>query len=281
MISDRTSEPWGYYSPTKTERRVIDLCRKMPRNRLGRRLAVIMRRRVKHGSDTPLDVLVWGLRMRLCRRGNYSETALLFTPQFFDEQELGFLKDRVYEGFQFLDLGANAGAYSFWIYSLLGHQCSIVAVEPDPEIYARLVFNISANNAFCVHPLNLGLDDHNGMRTLFINPQKRGQNSLLGIPDSRSSIQTELVEVRTLPQILEDENINRIDAMKIDLEGMEYPVLRYFFNNVGRALYPMLILTEFKRTADHTLLKDMLGELGYTVVKQTKENLILELMRTP
>src|SRR3712207_8765815 len=48
----------------------------------------------------------------LFRSNNISEKKVLFTPQFFDPEELGILKSRLKDAFTFIDVGANIGAYS-------------------------------------------------------------------------------------------------------------------------------------------------------------------------
>jgi FkbM family methyltransferase len=175
----------------------------------------------------------------------------------------------------FLDLGANAGAYSFWAYNRLGPACRIVAVEPDPELYARLAFNIATNRA-SITPVRAALGDHPGRLPLFINPERRGQNSLLARPGASQPAESVVVDVMTLPDLLAAVAVDHVDVMKIDLEGMEYPVLHHFFQTAGRRLWPRVLVTEFKGTEEHRRLLAELDALGYGVCARTRENVVLE-----
>lgn len=276
-----SAEPWGRYAPNRLERWLIALCRRMPRNWLGGRLAILLRRPIKYGADTPLDVTVWGLKLRLHRRGNYSETALIVTPQFFDPVERATLERRLRAGAVFLDLGANAGAYTFWVYSVLLGRCRIVAVEADPELHAALAFNVATNAASAIAAVNAALDERCGTRTLYVNPARRGQTSLLGLPGAPPGVRAVTVETKTLAQVVAEQGIERIDAMKVDIEGMEYTVLRHFFDTAARALRPRLLLLEDKGTPEHVALRELLSGLGYRPIHHTWLNVILELSDHP
>lgn len=59
---------------------------------------------------------------------------MLFLPGLFDRKERRYLQQKLQPGAVFLDIDANAGAYSFWVYSCLKTDCSIYAIEPDPEL---------------------------------------------------------------------------------------------------------------------------------------------------
>ena len=52
------------------------------------------------------------------------------------------------------------------------------------------------------------------------------------------------VPCKTLFEALTENNVRRICALKIDIEGYEYPVLRKFFEEAPRELYPKAMVVE-------------------------------------
>lgn len=266
---------WGAFPPSPLDRVLIRACRALPTSWWSRRLIVVLRRPVKYGADTPLDVEVWGLRLRLHRRGNLSETELIVSPDCFDPVEREFLRDRLRPGAVFLDIGANAAAYSFWVCSVLDGACTILAVEPDPELYSRVRFNIGQNRCAGMTALNVAVGGQPGRATLTINRARRDQSSLLRVPGTAGT-QTVEVEVRTLAQIVDEQRYDRIDAMKVDIEGMEEVALKPFFEAVDPARWPRLLILEFKETEEHRRLRARLEGLGYRTLRRAGLNLIME-----
>ncbi len=269
-------EPWGRWRPNALEHILIDACRRLPEGWWARRLRVLLRRPVKYGKETPLDVEVWGLRLRLHRRGNFSETQLLTFPDGFDPVEREILRDSLRPGAVFFDIGANAGAYSFWVASVLHGDCTIVTVEPDPELYERVAFNLSQNALGAIRLHNAAVGGEAGRAKLTINPAVRGQNSLLGVPGA-SGLRTVDVDVWPLRQLVETHRCDRIDAMKVDIEGMEEATLIPFFETTAPALWPRLLILESKETDESLPLRDRVERLGYRVLRRSGFNLVFVL----
>ena len=93
-------------------------------------------------------------KLRVHPEDNVCEKRVLFTPQFFDPVELQVLAAAIRDGFTFVDLGANVGVYSLFVAGLAGRKARILAVEPQPEIYRRLAFNVAANDLGTSGPCN-------------------------------------------------------------------------------------------------------------------------------
>jgi len=105
-------------------------------------------------------------------------------------------------------------------------------------------------------------------------PTTLGENSLEW-PDVHDSaiVRTETVTVRPLAALLQAEGLTHVDALKIDIEGRELPVMEAFFGEARDELWPTLIITEFKETARH---RDLLERNGYGALLKTKLNLVME-----
>ena len=274
---EQLTPPWGKYEPGPLRGWFLRLCRAMPPRWAGERVSLLLRLLARAGLDTPLDTEVWGLRLRLFPSGNLAEARILFMPQQWDWQERELLALRAKAGFVFVDVGANVGGYSFWMHTVLDSDAIIVAIEPDPQLVAGLEANLSWNSCENMRVVPLAVGTSEGEGTLFVRAQNLGENSLErpDVPDS-AIVRTEPVAVRPLAALLQAEGLTGVDALKIDIEGMELRVMEAFFEEAPDELWPTLIIMEFKETAVHRDLRDLLERNGYGPLLKTKLNLVME-----
>jgi FkbM family methyltransferase len=266
-----TEDRWGSRVPSWLPRCWLACCRSLPSTAVFRRIALWMRRPLKYGLKGPVDTTVWGLKLRLDPRGNLSEERWLFMPGFSDALERRILADLLGPGSVFLDIGANAGFYSFWIWSNHGDRVRIEAFEPDPTLCARIRFNIAANKIRSLNLHPLALSDHRGTASLAIGSKNRGTNRLG--TDGGNTIS---VPVTTLVDFVSSHGIDRIDAMKIDVEGHEQAILGHFFQHAPRALFPRLLVCE---TLDKgpSPLRELIGSAGYRAMARGRMNTVFRL----
>lgn len=267
-------KPWGSYLPNNLHALLLKGCYAMPGSVAPlKRVTVWLRRPMKRGVRRPLDVTIWGLRLRLLPQGNRSEIKLLFAPQYFDRAEFLLLARHLRPGDCFLDIGANAGAYSFWAHRCTQGRIRILAVEPDPEMRRRLAFNIDTNALTSIEVCPVALSDSRGHGELFVKPSQRGENTLVQERASQADQQrVERVELETLVHLLETRGVKRVDALKIDIEGHEPPVLRHFFQHAPESVWPGLVITEYKRETA-PMLEEQFRSCGYRRVLSNSMNL--------
>ena len=275
-------EPHGARAPGAFDRAVIALTSRLPDNWLGLRLAIGLRRLVtmRLPDDAGLDVERFGLRMRLHPRRNACEKGLLFTPQFYEARERQELAARIAKAaaagrpFVFVDIGANVGLFSLFVASCAGNNARILAVEPERENLRRLRFNIDANPGLPIRVLALALGEREGSVALEVHPSDRGGTRTRPLPDSAKASGI-VVECKTLAQVLAQENVQRIDALKIDVEGAEDAILLPFFQAAPKSLWPRLLIVE----DTHELWRaDLFAELqarGYSVTARSKLNAMM------
>jgi len=117
-----------------------------------------------------------------------------------------------------VDIGANIGNHSLFFSRYFDR---VYSFEPNMKTFRLLDFNASlVGNVEC---FNVGLSDNAGLATLIVDPVNVGA-SYIGVADSKSKQEQE-IELRTLDSF-EAINANRIGLIKIDVEGLELPVLR-------------------------------------------------------
>jgi FkbM family methyltransferase len=284
-----TIDPYGALAPGWFDKTIMALTGGMPVNWLGMRLAIGLRRFVmlRLPEDGGLDVERWGLRLRLHPRHNGCEKGLLFTPQFYEAGEraalaAGIAAARATDGpFVFVDIGANVGLFSFFVASCAGGNARILAIEPERENLRRLRFNIDANGGLPIRVIPHALGEAAGTLEIEVDTADRGgtrtraTEDLAGEDLAGSAMQ---VECKPLMQVLAEENVTRIDALKIDVEGAEDRILLPFFEAAPPSLWPRLIVIEDNPQAWNADLFAELAARGYRMTSRTRQNLMLELM---
>jgi FkbM family methyltransferase len=267
--------PYGTYAPTGVVRWAIERTRTLPNSWGGWRLIFLLRRlAIATLRGAPVDIEALGARMRLHPYNNISEKKVLFTPQFFDPEELGILKSRLKEGFTFIDVGANIGAYALWVASLAGPTARILAVEPQPDVFDRLTYNIGLNPYGTVKAIACAIADKPGELTLFLDPRNSGESSVKVVASSQA--RTIRVPTTTLLDLVRKERLEHLSAIKLDVEGAEDIILEPFFRDAPASLHPSLLIIEDSSRQWESDLPGMLAAKGYRIIARTRLNIVFE-----
>ncbi len=276
-------EPWGHYRPPAPKRMVIATTRALARPVL-KQLALLVRRTVRPGLRY-VDTHLWGLRVRLAAHGNLTEGRLIFVPDAWDRAERRMIAAHLEPGATVVDVGANAGGYVWWVLSLLGRDCRILAVEPDPFLVRALAFNVATNDAENVRlaPVAIGTESRDGV--LVGDATNRGENRLQQPATAANTVgaredSSHTVTVRRLEDVIRGAGLGTVDLLKIDIEGLEVDVLLDFFATAPRTLWPRLLITERKDTPEHDRLEADLAARGYEIARRTRMNIICRLALT-
>jgi FkbM family methyltransferase len=158
-----------------------------------------------------------GVKMKV--RLDRSEEILAWTRTFNPDDEVGVFLSQLKEGFVVLDIGANVGLVSLLAAKKVGRIGRVYAFEPVPDIFARLQENIALNSFNNIEPVPLALSSQKGTAMISV---AGGASSLF------RRVSDEFVEVPTerLDDFVEREGIERVDAIKLDVEGAELHVIR-------------------------------------------------------
>jgi FkbM family methyltransferase len=264
--------PFGTFQPTPLQARLIALGRRLPANRSGKRVASFIRSAMRRMRSQPLDLDVLGQRMRLHAGNNACEKRLIVTPQFFDPAELAFLRSRLHPAFTFLDIGSNVGAYSIHVAKNAGPSARVVAVDPNEIVLKRLAFNAQANGLENIRILRCAVGDHEGEMEFALEEANMGGSSLQLDRDARGGKTIFKVPVRTLAGIVAEAGIDRIDAIKIDVEGFEDKVLMPFLASAPKAMHPRAVILEASLSSWEGDLLSVLKAAGYDTVGTLAHN---------
>ncbi|MGD0719754.1 MAG: FkbM family methyltransferase [Roseiarcus sp.] len=267
---------YGAYAPKGLCALILRATRRCSTGWFGKRIAFFLRSMaIKTLAGRPVDIESLGAKMRLYPSNNVAEKRLLFTPQYFDPRERALLAERMRGDFVFLDIGASVGGYALFAAARGGQRARILAVEPLPEIFERLVYNIGQNNFANVKAVSCALADRDGEIALFVNSTNRGETSIRLISAEPRGTQLR-VPAKSLLSLLLEEGYDRVDAIKLDIEGAEDLVLDPFFRDAPEGLWPALIIMEFALLRGGGGLERRLREIGYREILRSAENVAYE-----
>ena len=273
-----TEAEFGARAPNRFDRSMIAMTSRMPSNWAGLKLAMALRRFVtmRMEPDGALDVERWGLRLRLHPRDNGCEKNLLFTPQYYEPEERAALADAIADAttagrpFVFIDIGANVGLFSLFV-AATARSARIVAIEPEPGNFERLRFNVDANRGLPIKALALALGERDGEVAIVLNRRDRG-GTRMASPGASGAV---TVRCRPLVDVVREEKLAAIDALKIDVEGAEDKVLAPYFRDAPPSLWPSLIVIEDSRAEWSVDLFALLAAKGYVVAARSRQNVML------
>lgn len=241
-------------------------------------LAPIARKIIIGFCDLPIDVTAGNFNLRCQFTDNYSEKKYVFTPWRYDCGERRALMNALPQDGVFIDIGANVGLYSLTAAQVLGDNGRILAFEPNPLTLQRLNTNLDAAIHIGkgwpqIEVLNVGVADENSERLLQIDENNLGACS---IAKSGQAGAEEKIQCRLLLEVLQEHNITRIDALKIDIEGAEDIALMPFITRADDSLLPGLILIENSEDKWSQDLFGLLSEKGYTAILKTRLNSVMK-----
>jgi FkbM family methyltransferase len=193
------------------------------------------------------------------------ERAMLAGP--YEPELLSLIRKLVPAGGVCLDVGANVGAVALGMADRVGPSGQVLAFEPGPFLFQRLTANVRRNPGLkeVMTLVNQGVSDSAGALFWKEDANNRGNAGLNRIAGTR-------VEVIALDDYFRQHPIRRLDFCKVDVEGMEYEVLRGGFQTWQR-YRPVLYfetLREFEAIRGFPVLRrieQLLTAIGYKLYR--------------
>jgi FkbM family methyltransferase len=208
----------------------------------------------------------FGVGLQLLENAHYDpdEVSLLLRALDLRRQCYG-------DGVMAIDCGANVGVHTIeWAKHMTGWG-AVLAIEAQERIYYALAGNIAINNCFNARAVHAAVSDRAGTMKIpvpnyaaaasfgSLELKQRAGAEFIGQTIDYS--ESNMVEVPTVS--LDSLNLNRIDLIKIDIEGMEMDALTGGAQCIGE-LRPMLLIETIK--SDKAAIAAWLDNLGYTVL---------------
>jgi FkbM family methyltransferase len=166
-----------------------------------------------------------------------------------------------------VECGAHIGTHTLKLAQLANH---VYAFEPMPSTNKVLHINLLLNATGNVTVFQEGVSDASGSTTFCYIPNSGAaclDNNPLGRPPGLPPVETIHVPLRTIDSL----NLDRLDFMKIDVEGYETLVIKGAMNTI-RKYRPIIVMEVWSNhygctSIEHTknTFKDLLST-GYNVV---------------
>jgi FkbM family methyltransferase len=176
------------------------------------------------------------------------------------------------DGVVAIDGGANIGVYTVeWARHMRGWGF-VLAIEAQERIYYALAGNIAINNCANARAIHAALSRRSGSMKMpvpdyfatasFGSLELRKHERTEFIGQAIEYSESHMVDVRTVS--LDSCNIERLDLVKLDIEGMELDALAGGIEQIAR-FHPALIIETIK--TDKKALYAWLENLGYLALE--------------
>jgi FkbM family methyltransferase len=160
----------------------------------------------------------------------------------YEEATSAFMERTIKPGDTVIDVGAHVGYFSLLMAALVGPSGRVLAFEPNPENYQRLLSHLAINGLTNVTPFHMAVGDKCGVVDLWINKDNDGGHAVYDVGQlqpntkSRAHPQRYPVWMTTLDAICQTPT-----CIKIDVEGNEHNVMR------GCGSRPSAVISEIHR----------------------------------
>lgn len=205
-------------------------------------------------QDTLIARLPHGVRMHV-RPGDHISRALL-RGLYYEGVMLDYIRRSYPRGMTVVDAGAHIGNHSLFLARVCG--CRVLAFEADAGNFDLLALNVLLNGPVTVEAFHVALGAEPAFGVPM--PAEPGNSGMARIvPDPAAGT----VRIMPLDMMLKTGpgEVEKIDLMKIDVEGMEADVLR----GAGRILkahHPALFV-ECKTDDDQATVLEVIAPYGY------------------
>ena len=125
-----------------------------------------------------------------------------------------------------IDVGVNIGT-TILKFAKYAENGKVIGFEPDIEMYAKAKKNIALNNFKNILLIDKGLGNETMRLKLYrVHENNPGMNRILDSGQIDCNYDFTEIEVIKLDDFTRDNNIEKIDLIKIDVEGYEFNVIQ-------------------------------------------------------
>jgi len=150
-------------------------------------------------------------------------TSVMLAEGDWFETEMELWRTELREGMTVIDVGANAGVYTFSAASQVGETGKVIAIEPFSQCVKYLEQTVRLNNLSCVKIYHSAASKEAGTGFLSLNMASELNEIIKG--EVSETKEGEKIIFITLDSLIEKEELQQVDWLKIDVEGYEIEVL--------------------------------------------------------
>jgi FkbM family methyltransferase len=198
-----------------------------------------------------------------------------YFPAGYEKDNFDFLTSVVKPGDTVLDVGAHIGLFAVIASRLTGATGKVIAFEPAPATFNLLQQTVHINKADnIIATVQKAVGSGPGKTTFFISDSVAdNSNSLVSYLGDRPLNGID-IEITSIDTIVAEEKLNRVNFMKIDVEGAEYDTLRgaaqtfkQFAPYAIVAIHPVPIVAKGDKLED---IYDFIVGLNYRITVDDK-----------
>jgi len=197
-------------------------------------------------------------------RAFFTDEVILRTNEY-EPQIQRLMNAIISEGDTVIDIGANIGVHSILLSNLVGRGGKVLAFEPIPHLIKKLNTNLVLANSrnVAVYPFAVG--DKNGqleINAIDEDDFNSGSSSLV-VNENIKLLETHKIKINSiiLDDFLLEKNINKIDFVKIDIEGFELNALKGMRSLIAKSKPTMIIEYNCERLEYLNILNQDFKEL--------------------
>lgn len=138
----------------------------------------------------------------------------------YEPEETKWLQEYLRPGMVVVDVGANVGYYTLLARSAVGPTGRVIAVEPSPVPATTLAAAAASFENVTMIRAALGAESGDG--ALYLDETARNHTPTLV---AHAGASKHFVAIRTLDDCLSECGVERVDLLKLDVEGWEPQVL--------------------------------------------------------
>ena len=266
----QTNGSFGYYAPQGLIRVIYILIK--AGFGFGKLKKIFAKTLSRINKTNPIDIIYHDVKFRLYPHNNTIESKMLVSSRLREGKELDVISGFIKNGGTFLDIGANVGYYSLMAAKL--GATKIIGVEPNPIVLERFKANIKFNRfEKKIKTFQIGIGQKHETMELRLSQTDMGSSSIVN-----TQLNSDKIKIKVIPllELLKKEGINKVDVLKIDIEGFEDRALIPYFKNLDKKFYPRLVLMEDSSQTDweENILEWLLAN-GYKVLARTRGNVLI------
>jgi FkbM family methyltransferase len=171
-----------------------------------------------------IELKRWRVRMLLPPEWR-GVAKLIYALRDYYEPELAYLERLLSPGKVFVDAGANFGIYTAMASKTVGERGRVISFEPSARAFPVLQHNIALNGFRNVLVFPAALTNKTGRAWLYHHPAV-GSDALAKDSTFDSNAYAQRIATARLDNVLRQTSIERVDVIKMDVQGAEELALR-------------------------------------------------------
>lgn len=161
----------------------------------------------------------------------------------YEKKSVALFKELSRDAKYIFDVGSHIGQYSLECAYLDHSNAKIIyAIEANPKTFTYLLNNIQLNNFKQVKPVLGAISNQNHLVEIDIPTYWNLGNTQINSNKAQQNNNGYLIATYNLSSLINSQQIESIDLMKIDIEGHEYLFFSHLFEN---KIFPKKIIFEY------------------------------------